>query len=182
MNTWGRDSLTGGPYDITAADNEISYNDTCDYSGLLNNSAIGWKNYNPVPAQYQNPQCGPVTPDGDQGGFKLWRTDGVTIKDNFVHDNWGPGAWNDTGNANTTINGNAFTDNEGPAVMEEISYNFSITGNYMAGNNITDGLANAGFRSRPSTSPTPAATPRSVRSGPARNRPARARVPTRTNP
>jgi hypothetical protein len=145
VNTWGRDSLTGGPYDITAADNEISYNDTCDYSGLLDNSAIGWKNYNPVPAQYQNPQCGQVTPDGDQGGFKLWRTDGVTVKDNYIHNNWGPGAWNDTGNANTTIAGNAITDNEGQAIVEEISYNFSITGNYMAGNDITDGLANAGF-------------------------------------
>ena len=45
-----------------------------------------------MPAQYQNPQCGPVTPDGDQGGFKLWQTDGVTIKDNYIHNNWGPGA------------------------------------------------------------------------------------------
>ena len=178
VNTWGRDSLTGGPYDITAADNEISYNDTCDYSGLLDNSAIGWKNYNPVPAQYQNPQCGQVTPDGDQGGFKLWRTDGVTVKDNYIHNNWGPGAWNDTGNANTTIAGNTITDNEGQAIVEEISYNFSITGNYMAGNDITDGLANAGFPQPAVYISNAAVTPRSAPCQPARKRRARVRAPT----
>ena len=41
--------MTGGPYDVTIADNEISYNDTCDFEGLLSNSAIGWSNHNPVP-------------------------------------------------------------------------------------------------------------------------------------
>ena len=145
VDSWGADSLTGGPYDITVADNEISYNDTCDYSGLLNNSAVGWSSYDPVAAADRNPNCGTVTPDGDQGGFKLWHTDGVTIKDNYIHNNWGPGAWVDTDNANTTITGNKFVGNEGQAVFEEISYNFSITDNYMADNNWTDGLSNPNF-------------------------------------
>jgi parallel beta-helix repeat protein len=145
VNSWGADSLTGGPYDITVADNEISYNDTCDYEGLISNSAIGWNNMNPVPSQDRNSQCGTVTPDGNEGGFKLWQTDGVTIKDNYIHNNWGPGAWVDTGNANTTFTGNTFTDNEGEAIFEEISYNFSITSNYMAGNDWIDGLGNNGF-------------------------------------
>ena len=74
-----------------------------------------------------------MTPDGDEGGFKLWQTNGVTIKDNYIHNNWGPGAWADTGNANTTFTGNTITDNEGQAIFEEISYNFSITNNYLAG-------------------------------------------------
>ena len=145
VDSWGADSLTGGPYDITVASNEISYNDTCDYSGLLSNSAAGWNNYDPVPAADRNPNCGTVTPDGDQGGFKLWHTDGVTIKGNYIHDNWGPAAWIDTDNANTTITGNRMIGNEGQAVFEEISYNFSITDNYMADNNWTDGLSNPGF-------------------------------------
>ncbi len=145
VDSWGADSLTTGPYDITVEGNEISYNDTCDYAGLLDNSAIGWHGYNPVPAASRNPNCGSVTPDGDQGGFKLWQTDGVTIKDNYIHDNWGPAAWVDTDNANTTITGNTMTGNEGPAVIEEISYNFSITSNYIADNNWIDGLSNAGF-------------------------------------
>ncbi len=144
-NSWGEDSLTGGPYGITVVDNEISYNDTCDYEGLLDNSAIGWHNHNPVPPKYRNPYCGTVQPDGDEGGFKLWQTNGVTIKDNYIHGNWGPGAWVDTDNANTTFVGNTITSNEGEAIVEEISYNFSITDNYLANNDWIDGLSNQDF-------------------------------------
>jgi hypothetical protein len=144
-NGFGHDPLTGGPYDVTVEQNEISYNDTCDFSGLLSNSAIGWSNHNPVPARYRNPECGKVVGDGNQGGFKLWQTDGVTITDNSVHDNWGPGGWADTNNANTTWAGNSFIGNEGAAIIEEISYNFSITDNYMADNDWTDGLNNSTF-------------------------------------
>lgn len=149
VNSWGKDSLTGGPYNVTVEDNEISYNDTCDFEGLLDNSAIGWSKYNPVPSKYRNPKCGPVFPDGDQGGFKLWRTNGVTIEHNYIHNNWGPGGWADTDNANTTYTRNTITANDGPAIIEEVSYNFSITHNYMADNGWIDGLSNAGF-------PTPA--------------------------
>lgn len=149
VNSWGQDSLTGGPYNVTVEHNEISYNDTCNFQGPLTNKAIGWSNYNAVPTSYRNPHCGTVTPDGDEGGFKLWQTDGVTIKDNYVHNNWGPGAWVDTDNANTTFAGNTITANDGPAIIEEISYNFSITDNYMAYNAWAEGLSNPGF-------PTPA--------------------------
>jgi hypothetical protein len=144
-NPWGKDSLTGGPYDLTVEGNEISYNDTCDYEGLLDNPAIGWSKHNPVPAQYQNSQCGPVTPDGDQGGFKLWRTNGVTIRGNYIHNNWGPAAWADTDNANTTYTDNVMTNNDEGAIIEEISYNFSITDNYMADNGWVGGLSNPDF-------------------------------------
>jgi Right handed beta helix region len=139
------DSVTKGPYNITVADNEISYNDTCDLSGLMNNPAVGWHNYNPVPAEYRNPECGKVIGDGDQGGFKLWQTDGVTVKDNYIHNNWGAGGWADTNNANTTWTGNTITGNEGVAIIEEISYNFSITSNYIADNDWIDGLNNPRF-------------------------------------
>jgi parallel beta-helix repeat protein len=145
VGPWARDSLTGGPYNLAIADNEISYNDTCDFSGRLVNRSIGWSGHDPVPTRYQNPKCGRVTPDGDQGGFKLWQTDGVTIKGNYIHDNWGPGAWADTDNANTTFTGNTINRNEGEAIFEEISYNFSITGNYIADNDWADGLGNPGF-------------------------------------
>jgi len=149
VGTWGKDSLTGGPYDVTVEDNEISYNDTCDFEGLMTNSAIGWSGYDPVPAQYRNPRCGKVVGDGNQGGFKLWETNGVTIKDNYIHNNWGPGIWADTDNANTTYVGNVITDNDGQAIIEEISYNFSIVDNYLADNGWAVGLGNPGF-------PTPA--------------------------
>jgi hypothetical protein len=139
------DSLTTGPYNIRVEDNEISYNDTCDLSGLMNNAAVGWKNYNPVPADYRNAECGKVLGDGNQGGFKLWQTNGVTIRDNYIHNNWGPGGWADTDNANTTWTGNTITDNEDAAIIEEISYNFSITDNYIADNDWVDGLSNPDF-------------------------------------
>ncbi len=139
------DSLTKGPYNVTIEGNEISYNDTCDLSGLMNNPAIGWHSYNPVPVKYRNPKCGKVSGDGNQGGFKLWQTDGVTIKNNYIHDNWGPGGWADTNNANTTWTGNTITGNESAAIMEEISYNFSITDNYIADNDWIDGLNNSKF-------------------------------------
>ena len=149
VNSWGQDALTGGPYNVTVRDNEISDNGTCDFEGTLSNAAIGWSNHNPVPARYRNPHCGKVTPDGNEGGFKLWKTDGVTIKDNYIHNNWGPGIWADTDNANTTYTGNTITGNDGSAIIEEISYNFSVTGNYLAGNAWVGGLGNPRF-------PTPA--------------------------
>jgi hypothetical protein len=144
-NNWNEDRMTGGPYGITVSDNEISYNDTCDYSGRMNNKAVGWTNVNPVPPADRNPECGSVTGDGDQGGFKLWETNGVTISGNFIHNNWGPGGWADTNNANTTWLDNTIMNNESAGIMEEVSYNFAITGNYIANNNWVDGLNNAGF-------------------------------------
>ena len=148
-SSWGLDPMTRGAYNVTVEGNEISYNDTCDFEGLIDNSAIGWSKYNPVPPRYRNPHCGKVQPDGNQGGFKLWQTNGVTIKSNYIHDNWGPGAWADTDNANTTYTGNTFINNDDGAIIEETSYNFAITNNYMADNGWVGGLGNPGF-------PTPA--------------------------
>jgi hypothetical protein len=146
-NSWGRDQLTGGPYNLIVEGNEISYNDTCDFEGLLDNPSIGWSKHNPVPTRYRNPHCGQVVPDGDQGGFKLWQTDGVTIKGNYIHNNWGPGGWADTDNANTTYTDNTITDNDAGAILEEVSYNFSITNNYIARNGWAGGLAFNNFPS-----------------------------------
>jgi hypothetical protein len=142
---FGSDSLTNGPYGLMVSGNEISYNDTCDFSGLINNNAAHLTNADPVPVKYRNAKCGTVEGDGNQGGFKLWETNGVTIADNFIHDNWGPGGWADTNNANTTWTGNTITNNEGEGIIEEISYNFSITGNYIANNDWVDGLGNPSF-------------------------------------
>jgi parallel beta-helix repeat protein len=142
---WGQDSLTSGPYDLTVTDNEIAHNDTCDFEGLLTNAAIGWEDYDPVPAKYRNRRCPPVFPDGDQGAFKLWQTDGATITGNYIHENWGPGSWADTDNANTTIADNYFSGNDGPAVVEEISYDFAVSDNTMIANDVVGGLSNPGF-------------------------------------
>jgi hypothetical protein len=139
------DPTTGGAYGITVKYNEISYNDTCDLEGLMNNPSAGWRNYDPVPPRDRNLHCGRVQGDGNQGGFKLWHTNGVTIAHNWIHNNFGPGGWPDTDNANTTVDSNTFTANTGPAIIEETSYNFSITDNYMAKNNWVEGLNNDTF-------------------------------------
>ena len=52
------DSLTGGPYNVWVEHNEISYNDTCGLSGLLQNEALGWHDYNPVPPGTGTPTAG----------------------------------------------------------------------------------------------------------------------------
>jgi hypothetical protein len=139
------DSRTGGPYNVWIEDNEISYNDTCGLSGLITNEALGLKDHNPVPERYRNPHCPKVEGSGNQGGFKLWGTNGVMIRDNWIHHNWGVGGWADSNNANTTWTGNTITDNENGGIWEETSYNFSITNNYIARNNITDGPGNPHF-------------------------------------
>ena len=113
--------------------------------GLINNPAAGYNNYNPVPLAYRNSHCGPVTGDGNQGGFKLWRTNGVTIENNWIHHNYGPGAWADTGNANTTFYNNNISNNIDIGIVEEISYNFSITNNYLKDNGWLASLNNTGF-------------------------------------
>ena len=79
------------------------------------------------------------------GRIQLWQTNGVTIEDNYIHNNWGPGGWADTNNANTTWRRNTITENEGEAIIEEITYNFSITDNRIADNDWADGLNNPGF-------------------------------------
>ena len=140
------DSLTGGPYNVWVERNEISYNDTCGLSGLLQNPALGWRDHNPVPRQVPEPPLRGRQGSGNQGGFKLWGTNGVMIRDNWIHHNWGVG-W--LGRHATTPtprgSGNTITDNENGGIWEEISYNFSITDNYLARNNLMDGPDNPDF-------------------------------------
>lgn len=136
--------VTGGTHDVSVLDNEISYNDTCDYEGPLTAPSVGWSNYDTVPAKYRNSHCGPVVNDGNYGGFKLWLTDKVTVSGNYIHNNYGPGAWADTNNANTVITHNVITNNDAQGIIEEVSYNFSITDNYIAGNDRV-GVTNPGY-------------------------------------
>ena len=51
-----------------------------------------------------------------------------------MHDNGGPGLWADTNNIYTTFDGNTVTDNWGPGMYEEISYNATIINNTVTDN------------------------------------------------
>ena len=90
-NGGAEDSLTGGPYNVTVAGNEISYNDTCDYSGLL--QQLGNRLVKPstrYPRRIRNRTVARVAPDGDQGGFKLWQTNGRDNKRQLHPQKLGP--------------------------------------------------------------------------------------------
>jgi hypothetical protein len=83
----------------------LSGNYSGRHSAIDSNSSDGDQvgvtiEYLTVPTRYGNSECGTAVPDGEQGGFKLWQTDGVTIRGHHIHNSWGPGGWADTNNAN----------------------------------------------------------------------------------
>ena len=49
------DALTGGPYNVWVENNEISYNDTCGLSGLLQNDGAGLARPQPGPGSLPEP-------------------------------------------------------------------------------------------------------------------------------
>ena len=148
VNSWGVDSLTGGPYNVTIEDNEISYNDTCDFEGPLTNTAIGWSNYNPVPARYRNPHCGAVNAGRQRGRLQALadrRRDRSRTTTSTTTGARASGRTRTTRTRRTPATRSPTTTAQ--AIIEEISYNFSITNNYLADNGWADGLGNPGFPS-----------------------------------
>ena len=78
---------------------------------------------------------------GCTGGFKLWNSQGITITNNWVHDNKSVAMWADTNNFNITMAGNYVANNYGEGVIIEISYNAVIQYNTFVGNAIVGGQA-----------------------------------------
>ncbi len=109
-----------GPHTVTVTDNEVSYNDTANYTA----TTVG---------------CGCT------GGAKFWETTGATITGNYVHDNASVGIWADTNNSGFNISDNYFSDNYSEAIIYEISYNASITDNTFVRNALGVGPTNPGF-------------------------------------
>ena len=113
-------NVTDGPSNITLSNNEISYNNTCNWEAV---------SPNPVPLNLQAPNCAGAGENdgcGCSGGGKFWEYDGATVTNNYVHDNDMIGLWVDTDNGGFTVSGNTFSHNWSVGYMEEISYNFSI--------------------------------------------------------
>jgi hypothetical protein len=78
---------------------------------------------------------------GDEdGGSKLWATSGAIISHNYVHDNHGPGLWDDFNNNNITYSYNKVENNYAMGIYHEIGYNASITSNWVTGNGIPNSL------------------------------------------
>ena len=88
---------------------------------------------------------------GCTGGVKFWAVNKADIRDNWVHDNRGTGLWADTNNNDFLIEHNVIENNDGPAIIYEISYNAVIRANTVRRNNIVDGR---GFADRSDTFPS----------------------------
>ncbi|MCU1328440.1 MAG: uncharacterized protein JWN34_3810, partial [Bryobacterales bacterium] len=72
------------------------------------------------------------------GGFKFAFTDGLVIRGNYSHDNFGPGMWTDINNIRTLFEGNTITNNSGAGIFHEISYDAVIRNNTIQNNGSMD--------------------------------------------
>jgi parallel beta-helix repeat protein len=80
----------------------------------------------------------------DAGGTKFsGGTDGMIVRGNEVHDNYGSGLWWDGFNRNAQVYGNVIRDNRNWGIFWELSYGGAkIHDNTLTGNGIGDGTAN----------------------------------------
>jgi parallel beta-helix repeat protein len=103
----GELGLAGSGTNILFENNEVDHNNTAGFKW-------GWEG----------------------GGAKWVKTDGLVVRGNFSHHNNGPGLWTDIDNIRTTYENNTVTDNAGPGIFHEISYDATITGNVLRGNGL----------------------------------------------
>ncbi len=130
-----RHTDTGGPNDVSLIDNEISYNDTCNWEKTPN-----------LPVA-RPAGCGNVgfASCGCSGGGKFWEVDGATVTGNYVYDNYNVGLWVDTNNTGFDISNNDISSNWNEGVLYEISYNAQIDDNTFVDNGWGEGPTNPGF-------------------------------------
>jgi Right handed beta helix region len=96
----GQMGLGGSGDRILVAGNEIAYNNYAGYD-------YGW----------------------EAGGTKFTFTKDLVVRDNFVHNNDGPGLWTDIENYNTLYENNRTTENKEAGILHEISYHAVIRDN-----------------------------------------------------
>ncbi|MGH2530229.1 MAG: right-handed parallel beta-helix repeat-containing protein [Actinomycetota bacterium] len=82
---------------------------------------------------YQN-NIARFDPNWEAGGSKFARTSNLVVRDNFVHDNKGPGLWTDINNVGAVIEGNRVVNNRGPGIFHEISFRALIRNNTVRDN------------------------------------------------
>ncbi len=128
--------VTGGPQNITLNNNEISYNNTCNWETSAKF---------PITSPAGCAKQGEYNGCGCSGGGKFWHDQSVTVKDNYVHNNYSAALWVDTDNDGFDIQGNYFSANYGEALIYEISYNALIQGNTFIDNAWGSGPTIGGF-------------------------------------
>jgi parallel beta-helix repeat protein len=128
--------VTDGPENVTVSDNEISYNDTCNWEVTSNF---------PIKSPTGCANAGQFNGCGCSGGGKFWQNQNGTVEDNYVHNNYSAGIWMDTDNDGFDVQGNYFSDNYAEALIYEISYNALIKDNSFVDNAWGSGPQNSGF-------------------------------------
>jgi Right handed beta helix region len=72
---------------------------------------------------------------GWEGGAAKWtNTDGLVVRNNIVHHNYGMGLWTDGFNINVLYAGNVVRDNDGMGIDHELGYAAVIRDNVVTGN------------------------------------------------
>jgi hypothetical protein len=112
---------------MTSAESAIK-NITIDHNEISHNNTDDWER--------RIPFCGCT------GAGKFWDVQTADVTNNYIHNNKGVGVWADTDNIDFNISGNWIVDNDGEGIFYEISYNTSITGNYLKGNGFEPGPQN----------------------------------------
>jgi hypothetical protein len=118
---------TGGAFNVTIDNNEITQNDTCNWEAI---PALDF----PITPPSGCTGAGQFSGCGCSGGGKFWENDTGQFEGNYVLDNYAVGAWWDTDNSGWQVSGNYFAGNFASAIIYEISYNASITGNTFVDN------------------------------------------------
>jgi hypothetical protein len=128
--------VTKGASNVVVDDNEISYNDTCN-----------WEAESHFPGPPPPRGCRGAGENHDCGcsaGGKFWQTDGGEFDDNYVTDNYSVGVWWDTNNTGFRIEGNYISGNYADGLIYEISYNALIRDNTFVRNGLGAGAAYPG--------------------------------------
>ncbi|HEX6536610.1 MAG TPA: lectin [Gemmatimonadaceae bacterium] len=73
-------------------------------------------------------------PGWEAGGTKFVHTNNLVVRNNYVHDNHGPGLWTDIDNYNTLYEGNRVENNTQMGIFHEISWKATIRNNTVSGN------------------------------------------------
>jgi parallel beta-helix repeat protein len=68
------------------------------------------------------------------GGFKFANTEGLTVRNNYSHDNIGPGMWTDVSSIRTLYENNRVMNNTGAGIFYETSYDAIIRNNTILNN------------------------------------------------
>jgi parallel beta-helix repeat protein len=78
-------------------------------------------------------------PGWEGGGGKWLAVNKLTVRNNYVHNNRGPGFWLDTNNIHVRLRHNRIKRNTGPGVDYEASYDATISNNTIRGNGFGSG-------------------------------------------